>query len=116
MQLCQRSIENQPLILSTESSPNVEYGKMWSEPDECALGLDLRGTRSAFYFYYSEARNVSSLSSSLNLIRLRLGLQGPFSEGMPANGAAGVAIAMEHCSDRRQIGAYLAHSPFEIAL
>jgi hypothetical protein len=51
MQLCQRSIENQPLILSTESSPNVEYGKMWSEPDECALGLDLRGTRSAFYFY-----------------------------------------------------------------
>ena len=42
MQLCQRSIENQALILSTESSPNVEYGKMWSEWDECALGADFR--------------------------------------------------------------------------
>ena len=38
-------------IFNTESSPNVEYGKMRSEWVECALGLDLRGTRSAFYFY-----------------------------------------------------------------
>ena len=37
--------------ISSESSPNVEYGKMRSEWVECALGLDLRGTRSAFYFY-----------------------------------------------------------------
>jgi hypothetical protein len=50
MQLCQRSIENQPLILSTESSPNVEYGKMWSEPDECALGSDFGVIDSTFYF------------------------------------------------------------------
>ena len=25
---------------SSESSPNVEHSKMWSEPDECALGTD----------------------------------------------------------------------------
>jgi hypothetical protein len=35
----------------TESSPNVEYGKMRSELNECALGVDLRGIHSAFYFY-----------------------------------------------------------------
>ena len=50
MQLCQRSIENQALILSTESSPNVEYGKMRSQLDDCALGLGLNVTHPAFYF------------------------------------------------------------------
>ena len=38
-------------IFNTESSPNVEYGKMPSELNECALGADLRGIHSAFYFY-----------------------------------------------------------------
>jgi hypothetical protein len=33
------------------SAPNVECGKMRSEWVECALERDLRGTRSAFYFY-----------------------------------------------------------------
>src|ERR1700737_3368370 len=32
-----------------ESFPNVEYGKMRSELNECALGVDLRGIHSAFY-------------------------------------------------------------------
>jgi Phage integrase family len=41
-------------------------------------------------------------------LHLRLGLQGRFSEWVPSNGAAGVAIAMKQCSDRRQIGAYRA--------
>ena len=36
---------------NTESSPNVEHGKMWSEPDECALGADLRVIDSTFYFF-----------------------------------------------------------------
>ena len=35
---------------SIESAPNVEYGKMRSELNECALGVDLRGIHSAFYF------------------------------------------------------------------
>jgi Phage integrase family len=39
-------------------SLHVEYGKMRSEPDECALGVDLRGIHSAFYFCQSEARNA----------------------------------------------------------
>ena len=38
------------LSFNTESSPNVEYGKMWSEPDECALGADFRVIDSTFYF------------------------------------------------------------------
>ncbi len=37
-------------MISTESFPNVEYGKMWSQPDECALGVDLRVIDSTFYF------------------------------------------------------------------
>ena len=45
----------------------VEYGKMRSELNECALGVDLRGIHSAFYFYQSEARNANSASSGLNL-------------------------------------------------
>ena len=36
--------------ISIESSPNVEYGKMRSEPDECALGADFRVIDSTFYF------------------------------------------------------------------
>ena len=36
---------------NSESSPNVEYGKMRSELNQCALGVDLRGIHSAFYFY-----------------------------------------------------------------
>ena len=28
--------------ISTESFPNVEHSKMWSELDECALGVDSR--------------------------------------------------------------------------
>ena len=64
---------------------------MRSELNECALGADLRGIRSAFYFYESEARNVNSASSGLNL-----------AAAWPA------AIAMEHCSDLKQIGAYRA--------
>jgi hypothetical protein len=55
------------ITINTESSPNVEYGKMRSELDECALGVDLRGIHSAFYFYQSEARNANSASSGLNL-------------------------------------------------
>ena len=38
-------------LINIESFPNVEYGKMRSEPDECALGVDLRGIHPAFYFY-----------------------------------------------------------------
>jgi hypothetical protein len=30
---------------------NVEHGKMWSKPDECALGLGLRVIDSTFYFF-----------------------------------------------------------------
>ena len=37
-------------LVSIESSPNVEYGKMRSEPDECALGADFRVIDSTFYF------------------------------------------------------------------
>jgi hypothetical protein len=36
--------------------PNVEYGKMRSKPDECALGLRLRVTHSAFYFIRAKQR------------------------------------------------------------
>ena len=36
--------------VSTESFPNVEYGKMRSELDECAQGADLRVIESTFYF------------------------------------------------------------------
>jgi hypothetical protein len=37
--------------LNTESFPNVEHSKMWSELDECALGADLRVIDSTFYFF-----------------------------------------------------------------
>jgi len=36
--------------INIESAPNVEYGKMRSEPDECALGADFRVIDSTFYF------------------------------------------------------------------
>jgi hypothetical protein len=36
--------------INTGSSPNVEYGKMRSEPDECFLGADFRVIDSTFYF------------------------------------------------------------------
>ena len=36
--------------VSTESFPNVEYGKMRSELDECAQGADLSVIDSTFYF------------------------------------------------------------------
>ena len=42
--------ENLEQTFNTESSPNVEYGKMRSELNEYALGVDLRGIHSAFYF------------------------------------------------------------------
>jgi hypothetical protein len=32
------------------SLQNVEHSKMWSEPDECALGEDFRVIHSTFYF------------------------------------------------------------------
>jgi hypothetical protein len=49
------------------------------------------------HFIFIRAKQGMSAAS------LRLGLQGSFSEGMPANRAAGVAVAMEHCNDLRQI-------------
>jgi len=36
--------------VNTESVPNVEYSKMWSGPDECALGADFGVIDSTFYF------------------------------------------------------------------
>jgi hypothetical protein len=80
---------------------------MRSEPDECALGVDLRGLHSAFYFYQSEARNADSASSVLNLAAAW-----PAIHDLPREDAGescwGVAIAMEHCTYFRQIGAYRA--------
>ena len=37
-------------LINIESFPNVECGKMRSEPDECALGADFRVIDSTFYF------------------------------------------------------------------
>ena len=45
-----RSVMTGIELISIESSPNVEYGKMRSEPDECALGADFRVIDSTFYF------------------------------------------------------------------
>ncbi len=41
---------NVACIGNTESFPNVEHSKMWSEPDGCALGADFSVIDSTFYF------------------------------------------------------------------
>jgi hypothetical protein len=38
------------VAVNIEFVPNVEHSKMWSEPDECALGADFRVIDSTFYF------------------------------------------------------------------
>ena len=66
--------------VNTESSPNVEYGKMRSEPDECALGVDLRGIHSAFYFI--RAKPGMPTARRRVYISLRLVLQQPLFVGL----------------------------------
>jgi hypothetical protein len=60
------------LLVNTESSPNVEYGKMRSELNECALGVDLMGIHSAFYFIRAKRGLPGEFYQFANSIRSEL--------------------------------------------